>query len=97
LKKYDAAYFAVSCDEPEQNKKFAESMNADYPILSDPTCATAKAYGVLPPEKKTASRVTFYISKDGKILYVDNKVKTANHGADIAAKLKELGVSERKS
>ena len=97
LKKYDAAYFAVSCDEPEQNKKFAEFLNADYPILSDPTCATAKAYGVLPPEKKTASRVTFYIGKDGKILHVDSKVKTANHGADIAAKLKDLGVPEKKS
>jgi peroxiredoxin Q/BCP len=97
LKKLDAVYFAVSCDTPEQNKKFAESLDADYPILSDPTCETAKAYGVLPPEKKTASRVTFYIGKDGKILYMDNKVKTASHGADIAAKLKELGVAEKKS
>lgn len=97
LKKYDAVYFAVSCDTPELNKKFAESLDADYPILSDPTCETAKAYGVLPPEKKTASRVTFYVGKDGKILHVDNKVKTANHGPDIAAKLKELGVPEKKS
>lgn len=96
LKKYDAVYFAVSCDTAELNKKFAESLDADYAILSDPTCDTAKAYGVLPPEKKTASRATFYIGKNGKILYVDNKVKTANHGADIAAKLKELGVSEKK-
>ena len=97
LKKLDAVYFAVSCDAAEQNKKFAESLDADYPILSDPTCETAKTYGVLPPEKKTASRVTFYIGKNGKILYVDNKVKTTNHGADIAAKLKELGVPEKKS
>ena len=97
LKKYDAVYFAVSCDTAEQNKKFAESLDADYPILADPTCETAKAYGVLPPEKKVASRVTFYIGKNGKILYVDNKVKTANHGADIAAKLKELGVPDKKS
>ena len=96
LKKYDAVYFAVSCDTPEQNKKFAESLDADYPILSDPTCETAKAYGVLPPEKKTASRVTFYIGKDGKILQVDSKVKTASHGEDIAARLKELGVPEKK-
>ena len=97
LKKYDAIYFAASCDDAETNKKFAESLDADYPILSDPTRETAKAYGVLLPEKKVASRVTFYIGKDGKILHVDNKVKTANHGADIAAKLKELGVPEKKS
>jgi peroxiredoxin Q/BCP len=97
LKKYDAVYFTASCDTPEQNKKFAESLDADYPILSDPTCETAKAYGILRPEGKTASRVTFYIGKDGKILHVDNKVKTADHGADIAAKLKELGVPQKKS
>lgn len=95
LKKYDAVYFAVSCDDAEQNKKFAESLDADYPILSDPTCETAKAYGILRPQGKAASRVTFYIGKDGKILHVDDKVKTANHGADIAAKLKELGVPEK--
>lgn len=97
LKKYDAVYFAASCDDAETNKKFAESLDADYAILSDPTGATAKAYGILPPEKKVSSRVTFYIGKDGKILDVDSKVKTANHGADIAAKLKELGVPEKKS
>ena len=48
-------------------------------------------------EKKTASRTTFYIGKDGKILSVDDKVKTGTHGADIAAKLKELGIPEKKS
>src|SRR5687767_509128 len=97
LKKFDAVYFAISCDDVETQKKFAESLDADYPILADPTRATAQAYGVLAPEKKNASRVTFYIGKDGKILETDAKVKTANHGADIAAKLKELGVPEKKS
>lgn len=97
LKKYDAVYFTASCDDAETQKKFAESLDADYPILADPGCATAKAFGVVAPEKKNASRVTFYIGKDGRILHVDNKVKTANHGADIAAKLKELGVPEKKS
>src|SRR5688572_30753516 len=96
LKKYDAVYFAASCDNPETNKKFAESLDADYAILSDPTCETAKAFGIVAPERKVPSRVTFYIGKDGKILDVDNKVKTASHGADIAAKLKELGVPEKK-
>src|SRR5688572_4549247 len=97
LKKFDAVYFAASCDDAETNKKFAESLNADYPILSDPNCETAKAYGIVPAERKTSSRVTFYIGKDGKILHVDDKVKTGTHGADITAKLKELGVPATKS
>ena len=77
------------------NKAFAQSLNADYPILSDPTKETAKAYGVL-SERGFANRWTFYIGKDGKVLFIDDKVKAASHGGDLAAKLKELGVAEKK-
>ena len=70
-------------------------MGLDYPILSDPTKETAKNYGVL-SERGFANRWTYYIGKDGKILAIDKSVKTGQHGADIAAKLKELGVDEQK-
>jgi peroxiredoxin Q/BCP len=96
VRHFDVAYFTASCDEPELNKKFAESLELDYPILSDPTRETAKAYGVAGGDKKNASRWTFYISKDGKILFIDDKVKTASHGSDVAAKLKELGIPEKR-
>src|SRR3954465_14271643 len=43
IRQQGAAYFTASVDDPEQNKKFAESVHADYPILSDPTKETAKA------------------------------------------------------
>lgn len=43
-----------------------------------------------------ASRWTFYIGKDGKILFIDKNVKTSTHGADVSAKLKELGVAPLK-
>ncbi len=77
-------------------KAFAQSLNADYPILSDSNGETATAYGVYNAERKFATRWTFYIGKDGKILHIDKTVKTGSHGADIAAKLKELGVAEKK-
>jgi peroxiredoxin Q/BCP len=92
LRKQNAAFFTASCDDVETNKKFAESLGLDYPILSDPTREAARAYGVVSGDKKNASRVTFYIGKDGKILAVDDKVKTGTHGEDVAAKLKELNV-----
>lgn len=95
IRKYDVAYFTASVDDPEQNKKFAESLNLDYPILSDPTKGTAKAYGVL-SEQGRAKRWTYYIDKNGKIAAVDQNVNTENHGKDIAAKLKELGIDTRK-
>src|SRR6185436_16112999 len=92
IRKYDTAYFTASVDDAEQNKKFAESLNLDYPILSDPTKETAKAYGVL-NERGMANRWTFYIDKNGKIAHIDQKVNTENHGNDIATELKNLGVT----
>lgn len=90
------AHFTASCDTLDVNKKFAESLSLDYPVLSDPEKKVAQAYGVLNPERGFANRWTFYIGKDGKILYVDKEVKPATSGADVAARLKELGVPARK-
>ena len=68
----------------------------DYPILSDPSKEVAKAYGVVTPERELPSRWTFYIGGDGKILYVDKEVKPPTAGADVAARLKALGVPAAK-
>jgi peroxiredoxin Q/BCP len=70
-------------------------LKVDYPILSDPDGSVASKYGIYNAEKKFPARATFYIGKDGKILHIDKKVNTASHGADIAAKLKELGVEAK--
>ncbi len=95
IREYDAAYFTASVDDAETNTKFAESLELDYPILSDPSKKVAEAYGVVNPERKVPFRWTFYIGEDGKILYIDKEVKTTEHGLDIAAKLKELGVEKK--
>jgi peroxiredoxin Q/BCP len=95
LRQFDIAYFTVSVDDSEQNKEFAKSVSADYPILSDPEGKTARAYGVTDAVKKWASRWTFIIGKDGKILYIDKKVAPASHADDIVKKLEELGVAKK--
>ena len=89
-------YFAASVDAPETNAKFAASLGIDYPILSDPTKAVARAYGVLAPTGM-ASRWTFYIGRDGRILDVDKKVRAASHGADVAQQLQEFAERVRGS
>lgn len=85
-------YFGASVDSPETNKRFAESLDLGYPILSDPTKETARAYGVL-SASGFASRWTFYIGADGRILDIDKQVSAARHGRDIVAKLTDLGFS----
>ncbi len=87
-------YFTASVDDAETNKKFAEHVEADYPILSDPEKKVAAAYGVVTPERQMASRWTFYIGPDGKILAIDQKVSPRTAGADIVTKLQELGVKK---
>jgi peroxiredoxin Q/BCP len=89
------AYFAASVDDIETNTKFAESLDADYPILSDADKKVAGAYGSLRPDGGASNRWTFYIGTDGKILAVDKQVDVKTAGADIAAKLGELGVAKR--
>ncbi len=98
IRKYDAAYFTASTDAvdgPKGNKAFAESLELDYPILSDPKGEAAEAFGVL-NKAKMANRVTFYIDREGKIAHIDSNVATNTHGSDMAKKLKELGVPEKK-
>ena len=96
IRAYDVKYFAASVDDAETNKKFAESLELDFPVLSDPSKETATAYGVL-NEHQVASRWTFYIAPDGKISAIDREVKPDTAAADIAAKLGELKVAKRSS
>jgi peroxiredoxin Q/BCP len=81
-------------DPAETNRKFAESLELDYPILSDPEKGVARAYGVL-SKLGFASRSTFYIGADGKILEVDRDVKASTAGEDVAARLEKLGIPRR--
>ena len=83
----------VSVDDAETNKKFAESTEADFTLLSDPSKDTARAYGVL-GASGYAQRWTFYIGPDGKILDINREVKPGTAGEDMAAELTKLGVKK---
>jgi peroxiredoxin Q/BCP len=107
IKMYDVVYFMASVDPIEKNTEFAkaksvtlgqganaqvvEKKEADFPLLSDPSKETAKAYGVL-NERGTANRWTFYIDKTGKIAYIEKMVKPETSAEDMIAKLSDLKV-----
>jgi peroxiredoxin Q/BCP len=94
IREYDVTYFMASVDPLEDNAGFAAETKADFPLLSDPTKETARAYGVL-NMMGVASRHTFYIGVDGRILAIDRDVRPATSAEDMAAKLGELGVARR--
>ena len=60
-------------------------------MLSDPTKSTAIAYNVL-NAFKVADRVTFYISKAGKIVKIDKSINPLTAAEDIAKNLKLLNI-----
>src|SRR3954468_18935289 len=105
IRKYDVVFFMASVDPLEDNVKFAKATSietagqkidkkeADFPILSDPTKDTARAYGVLAPNGAVAQRWTFYIDKDGKISYIDKAIKPATSAEDMIARLGDLKVT----
>ena len=105
IKMYDVSYFMASVDPIEKNIEFAKATTvklgdqevskpeANFPLLSDPTKDTARAYGVL-NDRGVANRWTFYIDKNGKIAYIDKSVKPDTSAADMVTRLAELKVNQ---
>ncbi len=85
----------ISVDDPQTNKEFAESLDADFPLLSNPNKDVAIAYGVVNAERQVPYRWTYIIGPDGRILRVDREVNASTAGGDLVAHLTELDVARR--
>ena len=85
----------VSLDEPEENRRFAASVGADFVLLSDPSKKHAKAYDVLAFGGLYARRITYFIDSKGIIARVDHDVDPSTHGKDIVQALDELGFPKK--
>lgn len=85
----------ISPDEPDAISKFAEDESLNFPLLSDPDNAVAKAYGSY--GEKTFGEKTFVgtlrstavINPEGKISHVEYGVDAKGH---VARLRDELGV-----
>ncbi|MDP2560344.1 redoxin domain-containing protein [Psychrobium sp. 1_MG-2023] len=94
IRAFDVSYFMASVDPIEDNIDFAKKTKADFPMLSDPTKETAKAYEVL-NLFRVASRVTFYIDKEGRIAKIDDDIEPKNAALNMVDNLKALGMVVR--
>ena len=81
----------ASTDSEADNRGFAEKNEASFPILSDPSKESARAYGVL-SDMGFARRWTFYIDAEGIVQKIDRDVDPRTAGADLVANLEALGV-----
>lgn len=83
---------AISKDTCGSHKNYAEKMNINYVLASDPDYTFAKETDSIVDKNmfgnkyKAPSRSAYVIDKDGTVLGIIEKVDTENH----AAELKEL-------
>lgn len=85
----------VSKDGEASHQKFIEKYNLPFPLIADVDLETVNAYGVWGEKKNYGRtymgthRVTYIIDENGKIEHVIEKVKTADHTAQILELLGE--------
>jgi peroxiredoxin Q/BCP len=89
-----AQRLGISVDSVDRQKKFADKHGFDYPLLSDPDRAVAKAYGVKRPGPLMNARATFVIDTDGRIAEViKSEVNMDSHADKALAVLADLKAS----
>lgn len=96
ITKLGAQIIGVSRDSSKSHQKFQAKHNLDFTLLSDPESELQKSFGVwleksmFGKKYMGTQRATFIIAPSGKILYVWPQVKSADHAAEVYAKLQEL-------
>ncbi|MEA2176222.1 MAG: thioredoxin-dependent peroxiredoxin [Blastocatellia bacterium] len=53
------------------NKRFAQDIGVNFPLLSDWKRSVVKAYGLFNDESGYSSRATFVINKEGVITHIE--------------------------
>ncbi|HEX4007710.1 MAG TPA: peroxiredoxin [Acidobacteriaceae bacterium] len=88
-KALNAAILGVSVDSVDSHKQFCTKDSLTFTLLSDSDKKVVEAYGSLANmgSVQFASRNTFLINPDGKIVKVWTKVDPTVHSADILAAL----------
>ena len=90
----NAAVVGVSLDTVDSHKKFCTKETLTFKLLADPDHKVVDEYGV--PVRgmgpiKFASRQTFLISPDGKIVKFWPDVKVNDHSDEVLAAIKDAG------
>ena len=79
----------ISTDKLEQQQKFTEKENLNFPLMADADRKVAKAFGVLAPNGSYAQRVTFVIDKEGVVRKIYHVKDIKKHPDEVLAYVKE--------
>ena len=67
-----ANVLAISADDLDSHRRFAERQALPFPLAADPTLDVARAYDVLSDDGKRSRRAAFVIGTDGRILVAND-------------------------
>ncbi len=90
---HGAVVLGISGDSVASHKKFAKKFDLKFPLLSDETKTTLRAYGVWKEKSLYGrkfmgiERTTFIINERGKIENIFQKVKVNGHLEEVLAEL----------
>lgn len=80
----------VSVDSVESHAKFSEKYELPFTLLSDAHKEVAKKYGSLGIGGVIAKRMTFIISREGKIAAIFPKVDVKQHSGEVLKAISDL-------
>jgi len=88
----NAQILGVSLDDVDSHREFAEHHSLPFPLLADVDGSAADAYGVKTRMfgMTVAKRQTFIIDPNGNVVQHYEKVKPAEHSAQVIADLQVL-------
>jgi len=91
LKKDKVEVVGVSFDSADSHQKFIEKYKLNFTLIADTDGKIADAFGVKMPDKNMARRVSFLISKKGKITHITDNPKADVHLEEMKEAVTALG------
>ena len=96
LSKHGVKVIGVSMDKVADQKSFKDANKLPFPLLADPEGKVVDAFGVVKINEKLCGRQSFLV-KDGRVVWVDAKAKTAEHAGDVLKALEGLSGKKAKT
>ena len=93
LTKRGVKVIGVSMDKVEDQKSFKDKNKFTFPLVADSEGKAVEAFGVDKIRDGICARQSFLV-KDGTVIWVDAKAKTAEHAGDVIKALDELAKKE---
>lgn len=96
FQKEKVTIFGISKDSPLSHKKFAEKYHLNFPLLSDESKDTIKAFGAWGKKKfmgreyEGILRKTYIINPEGEIVKEYSNVNPVDHAKEILRDIKTL-------